>query len=170
MGIILWHCIFIGNFKLNKSHHINVSHHHRIFTCIDDAEVIARRAGGSGGPPFSFARGRSVYKPLTDQWLAVTTAIVGTKWEIPGSMQSHPKLTFQSCSRCQLHQLGSKAASESTFKRSNTADRVSKLILDLTLHQHRILASHQYRILIACTAYQHRINITSTSHHINIIN
>ena len=29
---------------------------------------------------------------------------------------SHPRLTFQSCSRYQLNQLGSKAASESTFK------------------------------------------------------
>ena len=34
--------------------------------------------------------------------------------------QSHPRLTFQSCSRYQLNQLGSKAASESTFKKSNT--------------------------------------------------
>ena len=34
--------------------------------------------------------------------------------------QSHPRLTFQSCSRFQLNQLGSKAASESTFKKSNT--------------------------------------------------
>ena len=30
--------------------------------------------------------------------------------------QSHPRLTFQSCSRYQLNQLGSKAASESTSK------------------------------------------------------
>ena len=34
--------------------------------------------------------------------------------------QSHPRLTFQSCSRYQLNQLGSKAASESIFKKSNT--------------------------------------------------
>ena len=34
--------------------------------------------------------------------------------------QSHPRLIFQSCSRYQLNQLGSKAASESTFKKSNT--------------------------------------------------
>ena len=34
--------------------------------------------------------------------------------------QSHPRRTFQSCSRYQLNQLGSKAASESTFKQSNT--------------------------------------------------
>ena len=34
--------------------------------------------------------------------------------------QSHPRLTFQSCSRYQLNQLGSEAASESTFKKSNT--------------------------------------------------
>ena len=33
---------------------------------------------------------------------------------------SHPRLTFQSCSRYQLNQLGSKAASQSTFKKSNT--------------------------------------------------
>ena len=33
--------------------------------------------------------------------------------------QSHPGLTFQSCSRYQLNQLGNKAASESTFKKSN---------------------------------------------------
>ena len=35
--------------------------------------------------------------------------------------QSHPRLTFQSCSRYQLNQLGSKAASESTVKKSNTS-------------------------------------------------
>ena len=34
--------------------------------------------------------------------------------------QSYPRLTFQSCSHYQLNQLGSKAASESTFKKSNT--------------------------------------------------
>ena len=34
--------------------------------------------------------------------------------------QSHPRLTFQSCPRYQLNQLGSEAASESTFKKSNT--------------------------------------------------
>ena len=34
--------------------------------------------------------------------------------------QSHPRLTFQSCSHYQLNQLGSKAASESTFKKSNS--------------------------------------------------
>ena len=34
--------------------------------------------------------------------------------------QSHQRLTFQSCSRYQLNQLGSKAASESTVKKSNT--------------------------------------------------
>ena len=34
--------------------------------------------------------------------------------------QSHPRLTFQSCSRYQLNQLRSKAASESTVKKSNT--------------------------------------------------
>ena len=34
--------------------------------------------------------------------------------------QSHPRLTFQSCSRYQLNQLGSKVASKSTFKKSNT--------------------------------------------------
>ena len=34
--------------------------------------------------------------------------------------QSHPRLTFQSCSRYQLNQLGSEAASESTFNKSNT--------------------------------------------------
>ena len=34
--------------------------------------------------------------------------------------QSHPRLTIQLCSRYQLDQLGSKAASESTFKTSNT--------------------------------------------------
>ena len=39
--------------------------------------------------------------------------------EVPGSMY-HPTLTFQSCSRYQLNQLGSEAASESTFKKSNT--------------------------------------------------
>ena len=39
--------------------------------------------------------------------------------EVPGS-SPHPRLTFQSCSRYQLNQLGSKAASELTFKKSNT--------------------------------------------------
>ena len=34
--------------------------------------------------------------------------------------QSHPRLTFQSCSRYQLNQLGSETASESTFKKWNT--------------------------------------------------
>ena len=34
--------------------------------------------------------------------------------------QSHPRLTFQSCLRFQLNQLGSKIASESTFKTLNT--------------------------------------------------
>ena len=34
--------------------------------------------------------------------------------------QSHPRLTFQSCSRFQLNHLGSEAPSESTFKKSNT--------------------------------------------------
>ena len=36
--------------------------------------------------------------------------------EVPGSSPGHPRLTFQSCSHYQLNQLGSKAASESTFK------------------------------------------------------
>ena len=40
--------------------------------------------------------------------------------EVSGRFQSHPRLTFQSSSRYQLNQLGSKAASESTFKKSNT--------------------------------------------------
>ena len=35
-------------------------------------------------------------------------------------VQSHPRQTFQSCSRYQLNQLGNKTASESTFKKSNT--------------------------------------------------
>ena len=39
--------------------------------------------------------------------------------EVPGSSPTQG-LTFQSCSRYQLNQLGSKAASESTFKKSNT--------------------------------------------------
>ena len=43
--------------------------------------------------------------------------------------QSHPRLTFQSCSRYQLNQLGSKAASESTIKKSNTCG-VSNRLLD----------------------------------------
>ena len=46
--------------------------------------------------------------------------------------QSHPRLTFQSCSRYQLNQLGSKAASESTFKKSNTCG-VSNTRLYFTL-------------------------------------
>ena len=42
-------------------------------------------------------------------------------WGLGGPrFQSHPRLTFQSCSRYQLNQLGSKAASESTFKKWNT--------------------------------------------------
>ena len=39
--------------------------------------------------------------------------------EVPGSSPT-PRLTFLSCSRYQLNQLGSKAASESTVKKSNT--------------------------------------------------
>ena len=45
--------------------------------------------------------------------------------------QSHPRLTFQSCSRYQLNQLGSKAASESTFKKSNIA---GYQIIDFTFY------------------------------------
>ena len=39
--------------------------------------------------------------------------------EVPGS-SPHSRLTFQSCSRYQLNQLRSKAASESTVRKSNT--------------------------------------------------
>ena len=46
--------------------------------------------------------------------------------------QSHPRLTFQSCSRFQLNQLGSKAASETTLKKSNTCG-VSNTRLYFTL-------------------------------------
>ena len=42
-------------------------------------------------------------------------------WGLGGPrFRSHRRLTFQSRSRYQLNQLGSKAASESTFKKSNT--------------------------------------------------
>ena len=46
--------------------------------------------------------------------------------------QSHPRLPFQSCSHYQLNQLGSKTASESTFKKSNTC-RVSNTRLYFAL-------------------------------------
>ena len=49
--------------------------------------------------------------------------------------QSNPRLTFQSCSRYQLNQLGSKAASESTFKSRILA---GYQIIDVTLHLARI--------------------------------
>ena len=57
--------------------------------------------------------------------------------------QSHPRLTFQSCSRYQLNQLGSKAASESTVKKSNTCG-VSNNRLYFTLEYDAII------ILICC--------------------
>ena len=54
------------------------------------------------------------------QWLD-GAEVSASGWGSRGPwFQSHPRLTFQPCSRYQLNQLGSKAASESTFKRSNT--------------------------------------------------
>ena len=50
--------------------------------------------------------------------------------------QSRPRLTFQSCSRHQLNQLESKAASESTFKQSNTCGvSNTRLYFTLLFHQ-----------------------------------
>ena len=67
----------------------------------------------------------------TSLWLD-GTEVSASGWGSGGpGFQSHPRLTFQSCSRYQLNQLGSKAASESTFKKSNTCG-VSNNRLDLT--------------------------------------
>ena len=49
------------------------------------------------------------------------TEVSASGWGSGGlRFQSHPRLNFQSCSRYLLNQLGSKAASESTFKKLNT--------------------------------------------------
>ena len=54
------------------------------------------------------------------QWLD-GAEVSASGWGSRGPrFQSHPRLTFQSCSRYQLNQLESIAASESTFKKSNT--------------------------------------------------
>ena len=48
------------------------------------------------------------------------TEVSASGWRSGGpQFQSHPRLTFQSCSCYQLNQLGRKAAPESTFKKSN---------------------------------------------------
>ena len=53
------------------------------------------------------------------EWLAGTEVSASCWGSGDSRFQSNPRLTFQSCSRYQLNQLGSKAASESTFKKSN---------------------------------------------------
>ena len=66
-------------------------------------------------------------------WLA-GAEVSASGWGSGGPrFQSHPRLTFQSCSRYQLNQLGSKAASESTFEKSNTCG-VSNNRLYFTFH------------------------------------
>ena len=62
-----------------------------------------------------------VFHPLRHQAWLDGAEVSASGWRSGGPrFQSHPRLTFQSCSRYQLNQLGSKAASESTFKKSNT--------------------------------------------------
>ena len=84
----------------------------------------------------SFHRYYMVIQTQTAAFLSISNSIQSTNhtlaWldgaEVSASgwgsggprFQSNPRLTFQSCSRYQLNQLGSKAASESTFKKSNT--------------------------------------------------
>ena len=56
-------------------------------------------------------------------WVALPRNLMAQRpgWGSGGPrFQSHPILTLQPCSRYQLNQLGSKAALESTFKKSNT--------------------------------------------------
>ena len=65
------------------------------------------------------------------------------EWEVPGS--SPTRLTFQSCSRYQLNQLVSKAASDSTSKKSNTCG-VSYTRLNFTF---RNSCSAEFRMWIS---------------------
>ena len=55
-----------------------------------------------------------------NKWLDGAEVSASGWWSGGPRFQSHSRLTFQSCSRYQLNQLGSEAASESTFKKSNT--------------------------------------------------
>ena len=56
--------------------------------------------------------------------------------EVLGSSPT-PRQTFNACSHYQLNQLGSKAASESTFKWSNTCGASN--ILDFTIYDSKTI-------------------------------
>ena len=88
---------------------------------------VSRNNGLLNGPHdlYSELRGGGGNKHVSSLFkrdlMAQTAEVSASGWGSGGPrFQSHPRLTFQSCSRYQLNQLGSKAASESTFKKSNT--------------------------------------------------
>ena len=76
---------------------------------------------------------KKVSSPSSSTWLDGAEVSASGWGSGDPRFQSHPRLTFQSCSRYQLNQLGSKAASESTFKRRILA---GYQIIDFFHHHH----------------------------------